>query len=168
MDIGKGSVICDTARIIGKVRLGRDCFVLFGAVIRGDSGEMVLGDRVNIQDNCVLHSDPGFALTIGNDVSLGHSCVVHGCTIGDACIIGIGATVLNGAKVGKGCIIGAGAVVPERMVIPDHSLVVGVPAKIVKTNPAFEERCLLNAQVYGKLKDEYAEGKHEIWKNSKL
>lgn len=168
MKIGKGTLICDTARVVGSVTTGENCFILFSAVLRGDSGSIKLGDRCNVQDGAVLHADPAHETVVGNDVSIGHGAVVHGCTIGDACIVGIKSVVLNGARLGRGCIVGAGAVVPENAVIPDYSLVVGVPAKVVRTNEAFLERALLNAAVYVKLKTEYDGGTFTVYNNAKL
>ncbi len=116
MKVGKGAVVLDTARLVGNVTLGEDVFVLFGAVLRGDTGTIEVGARSNVQDNAVLHADGPFPCRLGEDVSVGHGAVVHGCTVGDATIVGINAVVLNGASVGRGCIVGAGAVVPEGVV----------------------------------------------------
>lgn len=168
MQIGKGTVICDSARVVGRVKTGVDCFILFGAVLRGDGGTIELGDRVNVQDNAVGHSDPEFPLILGNDVSVGHGAVVHGCRVGPNTIVGMNATILNGAVIGRGCIVGAGAVVGEGVVVPDHSLVVGVPAKVVRKNEAFEQRGALNAAVYNDLRAEYQGKKHFIYGNAKL
>lgn len=165
MKIGRGTKICDTARVIGNCTLGENCFVLFGAVLRGDGGTISVGHSSNIQDLACLHADPGFPCVVGNNVSVGHGAVVHGCTIGDDTIVGIKSVVLNGARVGRGCIIGAGAVVKEGMVVPDFSLVVGVPGKIVRTNEAFAEKGRMNAQAYQQLKDNYQGGQYHIWRN---
>ncbi len=118
--------------IIGKVRLEPRSSVWFGAVLRGDNEEIAVGDGSNIQENCVLHTDMGFPLTIGAGCTIGHKAMLHGCTIGENSLIGMGATVLNGAVIGANCLIGAGALVTEGKVIPDGSLVVGSPGKIVR------------------------------------
>ena len=129
-----GSVwIAPGARVIGDCHFAEGASVWFNAVIRADNEPTVIGRNTNIQDGAVLHNDPGFPLTIGEDVTVGHMAIVHGCTVGDGTLIGMGAQVLNGAKIGKGCLIGAGALVAEGKEIPDHSLVVGAPGKIVRT-----------------------------------
>lgn len=122
--------IAPGAHVIGKVRMGEDSSVWFNAIVRGDTDLIDIGARVNVQDCCVLHTDPGFALTIGADATIGHRVILHGCTIGEGALIGMGATILNGAKIGKNCLVGANALVTEGMVIPDGSLVLGSPAKI--------------------------------------
>ena len=121
------------AHVIGQVHLGSGASVWFGAVLRGDNEPMRVGAGSNIQDGAVLHSDPGFPLTIGADVTVGHRAVVHGCTIGDGTLIGMGATILNGARIGRGCIVGANAQVKEGAAFPDGSLIVGMPAKSVRS-----------------------------------
>lgn len=123
--------IAPGAHVIGRVQLGLDVGIWFNAVIRGDNEPITVGDRANIQDNAVLHSDPGYPLTIGEGVTVGHGAIVHGCTIGDDTLIGMGATILNGARIGRGCIVGANALVREGAEFPDGSLIVGVPARIV-------------------------------------
>lgn len=125
--------IAPGAHVIGRVGLGLDVGVWFGAVIRGDNEPITIGDRVNIQDNAVLHSDPGFPLTIGEGVTVGHGAIVHGCTIGADTLVGMGATVLNGARIGRGCIVGANALIRENAEFPDGSLIVGVPARLVSS-----------------------------------
>ena len=124
--------IADSASVIGNVTMAAGSSVWFGAVVRGDNETIVIGARSNIQDNSVLHSDPGSPLRIGEGVTLGHHVMVHGCTIGDNTLVGIGATILNGAKIGKNCIIGAHALITEGKVIPDGSMVMGAPGKVVK------------------------------------
>lgn len=116
--------------VVGNVEIAPEASIWFGVVIRGDNEPMIIGEGSNIQDNCVLHSDPGFPLSIGRNCSIGHSAIVHGCTIGDGSLIGMGATVLNGAVIGQNCLIGAGALVTEKTIIPDNSLVVGSPAHV--------------------------------------
>ncbi len=124
--------VANNATILGDVTIGELSTVLFGAILRGDSAPLSVGARTNIQDLCVLHADPGYPLVIGNDVTIGHSAVVHGAVIDDDVLIGIGSIVLNGAKIGRHSIIGAGALVPENKSIPPRSLVMGVPGKIVR------------------------------------
>jgi carbonic anhydrase/acetyltransferase-like protein (isoleucine patch superfamily) len=119
-----------TATIIGDATLGRDASAFYGVVVRGDTAPIKVGDGSNLQDNVVLHADPGFPTTVGKRVSVGHAAVVHGCTIGDDCLIGMSATVLNGAVIGEGTLVAAGAVVLEGTEIPPRSLVAGVPAKV--------------------------------------
>lgn len=129
---GEGQWIAPNATVIGSVILGNNASVWFGVVIRGDNDVIEIGDNSNIQENSVLHVDAGVPMTIGSNVTVGHKVMLHGCTIGDNTLIGMNAVVLNGAKIGKNCIIGAHALVPERMEIPDNSLVMGAPAKVVK------------------------------------
>ncbi|KAF0674770.1 gamma carbonic anhydrase family protein [Profundibacterium mesophilum] len=124
--------IAPDANVIGRVILMPDSSIWFGATLRGDNEPITVGRGSNIQENCVLHTDPGFPLEIGEDCTIGHKAILHGCTIGDGSLIGMGATVLNGARIGKGCLIGAGALVTEGKEIPDGSLVMGAPGKIVR------------------------------------
>ena len=125
--------IADSATLIGRVRLKKDSSVWFGAVLRGDNEWIELGERSQIQDNCVLHTDPGFPLTIGSNCVIGHLVMLHGCTIGDNSLIGMGAVMLNGSKVGNNCLVGAGAVVTEGKTFPDNSLIVGAPARVIRS-----------------------------------
>lgn len=120
------------ARLIGRVILREGASVWFNAVLRGDNEPIVLGPRSNLQDGVICHTDMGFPLTIGADCTVGHMAMLHGCTIGDGSLIGMGATVLNGAVIGRGTLVGAGALVTEGKVIPDHVLAVGRPAKVVR------------------------------------
>lgn len=124
--------IADTAAVIGKVRLEPGANVWFGAVLRGDMELILIGEHSNVQDGAVMHTDAGFPLTLGKGVTVGHNAMLHGCSVGDYSLIGINAVVLNGAKIGKHCIIGANALVPEGKDIPDGSLVVGSPCKVVR------------------------------------
>jgi carbonic anhydrase/acetyltransferase-like protein (isoleucine patch superfamily) len=119
--------------IVGQVVIGEEASVWFNAVLRGDNEPIHVGDRSNIQDGAVLHTDPGFPLHVGPDCTVGHMAMLHGCTVGAGALIGIGATVLNGAVIGEEALVGARALVPEGKVIPPRSLVVGVPAKVVRT-----------------------------------
>ena len=121
------------AVLVGDVRLEEGASVWFGVVIRADNEPIILGQGSNIQENSVLHVDPGYPLTIGKDCTIGHAAILHGCTIGDGSLIGMGATILNGAVIGKNCIVGANALITEGKVIPDNSLVVGAPGRVLRT-----------------------------------
>ena len=149
-EIDESAWVAREATVVGHVRLGEEVSVWFGAVIRGDQPEPVeVGARSNIQDGAVLHSDPGQALRVGCDVTVGHQAMLHGCTVGDGSLIGIGATVLNGAVIGKGCLVGAGALVTEGKVFPDHSLIIGSPAKVARElTPEQVQTLLRSAQIY--------------------
>ena len=125
--------VADTAAVIGRVRLHTDVSIWYGSVLRGDNEWIEVGARSQIQDNATLHTDPGFPLTIGRDCVIGHNVVLHGCTIGDASLIGMGAIVLNGAKIGAHSLVGAGALITEGKSFPDKSLIVGAPARAVRT-----------------------------------
>lgn len=125
--------IADNASVIGEVHLGENVSVWFGAVVRADNAPVYLGDDSNVQENSVIHTDEGIEVHIGKGVTIGHLAMLHGCSIGDNSLIGIGAVVLNRANIGKNCIIGAKALVTENMQIPDNSLVVGSPAKVIRT-----------------------------------
>jgi carbonic anhydrase/acetyltransferase-like protein (isoleucine patch superfamily) len=124
--------IAPTAAVIGDVHLGPEASVWFGAVVRGDNTPIRIGARSNIQENAVLHSDPGQPLTLGEGCTVGHQAMLHGCTVGDNSLIGIGAIVLNGARIGRNCLVGAGALVTEGKAFPDGSLIVGAPARAVR------------------------------------
>src|SRR6202453_1302608 len=125
--------IAPNATVIGKVRLKLDASIWFGAVLRGDNEWIELGERSQIQDNATLHTDPGFPMTIGPNCVIGHNVILHGCTVGANSLIGMGAIVLNGAKIGDNCLVGAGALVTEGKTFPDNSLIIGSPAKAVRT-----------------------------------
>ena len=129
---GEGQWVAPNATVIGSVILGANSSVWFGAVIRGDNDLIEIGDNTNVQENSVLHVDPGVPMKIGNGVTVGHKVMLHGCTIGDESLIGIGAVVLNGAKIGKNCLVGAGALVTEGKEFPDGSMIIGSPAKAVR------------------------------------
>jgi carbonic anhydrase/acetyltransferase-like protein (isoleucine patch superfamily) len=124
--------IAPDARVIGQVTLHSGASIWWGSVLRGDNEPIIVGAGSNIQEHCVCHVDPGFRVIIGENCTIGHKAILHGCTVGDGSLIGMGATVLNGAKIGKNCLVGAGALVTEGMVVPDGSLVIGTPAKIKK------------------------------------
>lgn len=125
--------VAPDAQVMGRVVLRRNASVWYGAVVRGDNDPITIGEDSNVQDLSVLHTDEGVPLTIGKGVTIGHRAMLHGCTVGDYSLIGIGATVLNGAKIGRNCIIGAHALITEGKEIPDNSLVVGAPAKVIRT-----------------------------------
>jgi len=131
--IAGGCFIAPTAVIIGSVTLEPNVSVWFNVVIRGDNDRIRIGEGSNIQDGAVLHVDPGFPITIGRRVTVGHQAMLHGCTIGDGSLIGMNAVILNGATIGKGCLVGANALVTEKMDVPDGSLVLGSPGKITRT-----------------------------------
>ena len=124
--------VAESAEIVGKVILGEDVGIWFGAILRGDNEAITVGAGTNIQEHCVLHTDMGYPLTIGDGCTIGHSAILHGCTIGDNSLIGMGATVLNGAIIGRNCLIGAGALVTEGKQIPDNSVVLGSPGKVAR------------------------------------
>ena len=124
--------IAPSAIVIGDVIIGENVGIWFGSVLRGDNEPIKIGDNSNVQENSVFHTDPGFPVTVGKGCTIGHKAMIHGCTIGDNSLIGMGATVLNGAKIGNNCLIGAGALIPEGKIIPDNSLVVGMPGKVIR------------------------------------
>jgi carbonic anhydrase/acetyltransferase-like protein (isoleucine patch superfamily) len=153
---GEEWFIADNATVIGSVILHNQASVWFNAVVRGDSDIITIGERTNIQDAAVLHADPGFPLTLGKNVSVGHQAMLHGCTVGDGSLIGIGAIVLNHAVIGKGCLIGAGALIPEGKTYPDSVLVVGSPGKVVRELKPEERAGLLeNADIYVRRSKDY-------------
>ena len=125
--------IAPDAHVIGYVRLGVDVGIWFGTVVRGDNELIDIGERTNLQEGAMLHTDPGFPMTLGVEVTVGHHAILHGCTVGDGSLIGMGATILNGAKIGARCLVGANALVTEGKVFPDGSLIVGSPAKAIRT-----------------------------------
>lgn len=151
--------VAESASIIGKVRVKFGANIWFGAVLRGDNEWIEIGERSSIQDNCVLHTDPGFPLTVGAGCTVGHNAILHGCTIGNNTLVGMGAILMNGSKVGQNCVIGAGALVSEKMVVPDNSIVVGAPAR--KIREADERTVEFNkraAEIYFKRGQTYAGG----------
>ena len=131
--LAPGAWVAPSAEVIGTVELGENASVWFGTVIRGDTERIVIGNNTNIQDVSVLHADFGEPLIIGDNVSVGHCVMLHGCTVGDGSLIGIQAVILNRAKIGKNCVVGAGSVVTEGKEFPDNSLIIGSPARVVKT-----------------------------------
>jgi carbonic anhydrase/acetyltransferase-like protein (isoleucine patch superfamily) len=155
--------IAPDAAVIGKVTIGEDVGIWFGAVIRGDNERITIGAETNIQDHAVLHTDMGFPLTIGAGCTVGHRAILHGCTVGPNTLIGMGATVLNGAKIGEYCLIGAGALVPEGREIPPNSLVIGTPGKVVRTlGPDEVKQLVASAGQYVANWKRYAEGLVEL------
>ncbi|MEU6537234.1 gamma carbonic anhydrase family protein [Streptomyces sp. NPDC047000] len=144
--------VAPTASVIGEVTLGAGASVWYGAVLRGDTERITVGAESNVQDNCTLHADPGFPVTVGERVSVGHNAVVHGATVEDDCLIGMGATVLNGAVIGAGSLVAAQALVPQGTVVPPGSLVAGVPAKVRRElTPEEREGITLNGTRYADL-----------------
>ncbi len=141
--------IADTADVIGNVRLASNTSIWFGSVLRGDNELIDIGENSNVQDNCTFHTDPGFPMTIGKNCTIGHNVILHGCTIEDGALIGMGAIVMNGARIGKGCVVGAGAVITEGKTFADNSLIVGAPAKAIRTlDPEQSALMLGGAQRY--------------------
>lgn len=141
--------IAPDANLIGRVVVEADASVWFGATLRGDNEEIRVGRGSNVQENCVLHTDMGYPLTIGENCTIGHKAMLHGCTIGDGSLIGMGAVVLNGAKIGRGCLIGAGALITEGKEIADFSLVMGAPGKIIRLlDTEAQARLLASAASY--------------------
>lgn len=157
--LGDGAWVADNATVIGAVVLGRRVSVWFNAVLRGDNDPITIGDDSNIQDGAILHTDAGIPLNIGPGVTVGHMAMLHGCTIGEASLIGINAVILNGAVIGRHCIIGANTLIPEGKVIPDRSLVVGTPGRVIRELTDDDVRRLIsNAQSYLDHTDEYRAG----------
>ncbi|PTE23606.1 gamma carbonic anhydrase family protein [Cereibacter changlensis JA139] len=147
--IAEDTWVAPDANLIGKVLLEAGASVWFGATLRGDNEEIRVGQGSNVQENCVLHTDMGFPLSIGADCTIGHKAMLHGCSIGVGSLIGMGATVLNGARIGRGCLIGAGALITEGKEIPDFSLVKGAPGKVVRDLSEEEiARLLRSAESY--------------------
>jgi len=142
--LGEGAWAAPSADLIGDVRLGARASVWFGAVLRGDNTPLIIGEESNFQDGAIGHSDPGFPLTIGARVTVGHQAILHGCTVADDCLIGMGARILNGAVIEGGCIVGAGALITESKQFQPGSLIVGAPARVVR-QVSEEERRLLRA-----------------------
>jgi len=148
-DIAEDAWVAPDAQVIGKVVMAPGSSAWFGAVLRGDNELISVGETSNLQEQVVCHTDPGFPVVIGADVTVGHKAMIHGCEIGDGSLIGMSATILNGAKIGKGCLIGAGALVTEGKEIPDGSLVMGSPGKVVRPlDEAAREKLIESARRY--------------------
>jgi carbonic anhydrase/acetyltransferase-like protein (isoleucine patch superfamily) len=161
--IADSAWIADSAQVIGDVELATDVSVWFGTVIRGDTATIRVGSGSNIQDGSVLHADVGKPLTIGSNVTVGHKVMLHGCTVGDGSLIGIGAVVLNGARIGKGCIVGAGALVTEGKAFPDGSMIIGSPAKVVRElTPEQSAGLHLSALHYVENARRFRQGLHKV------
>jgi carbonic anhydrase/acetyltransferase-like protein (isoleucine patch superfamily) len=157
-ELGAGAWAATSADLIGDVRLGRRASVWFGAVIRADNTPIIIGEESNIRDTAIGHSDPGFPLTIGARVTVGHQAILHGCTIADDCLIGMGARILNGAVLEPECLIGAGALITEGKRFASGSLIVGSPARVVRQLTGEEKRALrLSAAHYAEKAARYAE-----------
>ena len=151
--------IAETAAVIGKVRLKPGASVWFGAVLRGDNEWIELGERSQIQDNATLHTDPGFPMFIGANCVIGHNVILHGCVIGDESLVGMGSIMMNGSRIGTNCIVGAGAVITEGKTFPDNSLIVGAPARVVRTlDDKAREMIRGGADIYVRRSQEYAKG----------
>lgn len=156
MNISKNAYIAPGARVLGNVTLKDQASVWFGAVLRADSDAIVIGERSNIQDNCTVHTDAGFPVIVGGQVSVGHNCVLHGCVIEDDCLVGMGSVIMNGAHVGARSIIGAGSLVTSGTVIPAGSLAMGSPAKVRRPLTEKEiESIQENAREYVELAEVY-------------
>jgi len=151
--------VADNASVIGKVTIEEDASVWFNSVVRGDNEPIAIGARANVQDGCILHTDPEFPLVIGAEATIGHLSVLHGCTIGRGALIGIGAIVLNGASIGEDCLIGAGALIPEGKAIPSRSVVFGSPGKVIREVSEKDlERMRWGVQLYLDRWQAYARG----------
>ena len=151
--------IAETATVIGHVRLKTNASVWFGSVLRGDNEWIEIGEGSQVQDNCTIHTDPGFPLTIGADCVVGHNVILHGCSIGANSLIGMGAILLNGARIGRNCIVGAGALVTEGKEFPDNSLIVGTPAKAIRAlDDKAREQIARGARHYVENAQRYAKG----------
>jgi carbonic anhydrase/acetyltransferase-like protein (isoleucine patch superfamily) len=147
--LGEGAWVAESAQVIGRVALEAGASVWYGCVVRGDNEWITIGEGSNVQDACVLHTDMGYPMQIGRGVSIGHQAMLHGCTIGDGSLIGIQAILMNGARIGRNCIVGAGAVVTEGKTFPDHSLIVGAPARLVRElTPEQVDKLRHNAEHY--------------------
>ena len=144
-DLHPDTWVAPDGNLIGKVTLGQGASVWFGATLRGDNERITVGAGSNIQENCVLHTDMGYPLTIGENCTIGHKAILHGCVIGDGTLIGMGVTILNGVKIGSGCLIGAGALITEGKEIPDGSLVIGAPGRVMRSLDAGAQAKLLNS-----------------------
>jgi carbonic anhydrase/acetyltransferase-like protein (isoleucine patch superfamily) len=155
--------IAPGAHVIGRVTLGPEVGVWFGAVLRGDNEPIAVGRGSNVQEGALFHVDPGFPLTVGEDCTIGHHAILHGCTVGDGALIGMGATVLNGARIGAGCLVGAGALVTEGKEFPDGMLIVGAPARAVRPlDEAARARLRDTAAHYVRRWRQYATGLRRI------
>ncbi len=160
----EGSVwIAPDASVVGRIHIGRNVGIWFGCALRGDNEQITIGDNSNVQEHTVFHTDPGFPLTIGTGCTIGHRALLHGCTIGDGSLVGMGAIVLNGARIGRNCLVGAGALVTEGKEFPDGSLIIGSPAKVARgLDEADTERLGRTAQHYVALARRFAASLHPV------
>jgi carbonic anhydrase/acetyltransferase-like protein (isoleucine patch superfamily) len=155
--------IADTAQVIGRIRLLQGASVWFGAVLRGDNEWIEIGEQSNVQDNCTCHTDKGFPLTIGRSCTVGHNVILHGCTIEDGALIGMGSIVMNGARIGRNSIVGAGSVITEGKQFPENSLIIGAPARVIRTlDPAQIEAMGSAARFYAANGPRFAKGLRKI------
>jgi carbonic anhydrase/acetyltransferase-like protein (isoleucine patch superfamily) len=158
-DVGRAAFIADNATVVGDVIIENDVSIWFGAVIRADKDRIVLGSRSNIQDNAVVHTSKGHPVVVGSMVSVGHGAILHGCTIGDRVLVGMGAIVMNGSSIGEGSILGAGTVITEGSSIPPDSIVLGIPGKVLKKTTDQQRQYINNnALSYCTLAKEYGNG----------
>ncbi|MCY0851633.1 gamma carbonic anhydrase family protein [Thermoplasma acidophilum] len=164
MKIGKNVYIAETAVIIGDVEIGDNVSIFDGAVIRADMDSIKIGDNTNVQDNVTIHTDTGFPTKIGSNVSIGHNAVVHGCTVDDYVLIGMGAILMNGSHIRTGSIVGAGALVTQNFESEEYSLILGVPAKVTRINKEQMAYVKANAEDYLKLKDLHMSGRLERYR----
>lgn len=155
--------IAPDASVIGKVEIGEDVGIWFGAVLRGDNEWIEIGEGANVQDNSTCHTDPGFPLVLGKNVTIGHNVIIHGCIVGDGALIGMGSVVMNGAKIGAGSIVGAGSVITEGKEFPANSLIIGAPARVIRTLDADQAaKAARPAQSYQRNGPRYAKGLKKI------
>jgi carbonic anhydrase/acetyltransferase-like protein (isoleucine patch superfamily) len=166
--VHSSSYIDESAVLIGDVIIGKQCGILPQAVIRGDKNSIKIMDGSNVQDSCIIHVDESHPTFIGKKVSIGHGAIVHGATIEDACIIGMHATILNGATIKKGTIIGAHTLVTSDSVIPEHSLVIGIPGKVVKNSKNYEQQAIKNAEIYINLSKQYLLNEYKRFNKQKM
>lgn len=165
-EIHKSSFVAKTAVIIGNVKIGKNCGVFPNAVIRGDQNSIYIDDGSNVQDCCVIHTDEQHRVMIGKNVSIGHSAIVHGAVLEDECLIGMNVTILNGVKIGRGSIIGANTLIKTGMNVPENSMVLGIPGKIVKYDENFREIARRNAEIYKMLSKNHLDGKYTTYKEN--
>ncbi len=159
--LGKSVYVAESAVIIGDVTLGDGVSVYDNTIIRGDMDTITIGENTNIQDNCTIHVDDGYPTTIGKGVSVGHNAVIHGARIGNYVVVGMGAIVMNGATIGDGSVIGAGSVVTQNFRSEEESLILGVPARVVKKDSGYREYAVKNYKEYVKLREGYLSGRIE-------
>lgn len=169
ISIGKRCFIASSVTLIGNVKIGDNVAIMDNAVLRGDQNSIVVGDNSNIQDNVTVHTDDDYPTSIGKHVSVGHNAIVHGSTVEDYVIVGMGAITLNGSRIGSGSVIAGGSVVTQNFSVPEKSLVAGIPGTIKRSNdPSLLEYARLNALAYSNLREGYLQGKYEIMRGSDL